>query len=544
MDGILAARGWLDKEWRIVYTQLAMSDYLKRQLIAYLGNKRSLLPFLKQVFVEHAGRRRGVFLDPFAGSGAVSRLARTLGFEVHANDWETYAWYMNRAFLTLTPDAAEALYADKGGLTAVLERLNTLTQPKREYLARHFAPRDTAHPDLATERLFWTRENALFLDAVRQQIEVEWGPEPTDAKVLLVALLVYEASVHSNTSGVFKGFHQGFGGHGADALGRILRPMQLEYPALWPGPQPATATCLDAAAFLRGRSGELCYLDPPYNQHQYGSNYHLLNTVARGDEPAAEKKSGIRQDWQTTRSPFCSRVTALPAFSQLLEATDARTLVVSYNTEGVIPFEALYDQLDARGRVSFAVHDYVTYRGGRQSPSRLAHNLEFVLVVDTRELPSSGNRAESERFLAERRVLTVLKGRFHPERLRNVDWGPGGQTSWNYEITTPPDLSNWDTPALQALAERLAAALCVDFAEECHVLLQLLGQELSGSERSGLETRLLLVLRKLTFAKYRTQVELLLDELERFASVNGSERLTRGCLDLRHLLTLRSSKLS
>ena len=52
---------------------------------------------------------------------------------------------------------------------------------------------------------------------------------------------------------------------------------------------------------------DITYLDPPYNQHQYGSNYHLLNTIALNDKPPVNKdiiindkkvnKSAIRKDW-------------------------------------------------------------------------------------------------------------------------------------------------------------------------------------------------------------------------------------------------------
>ena len=73
------------------------------------------------------GHQPGVFLDAFAGSGSVARLARTLGFEVHANDWEPYAQIMNRAFLTLTPQAVTGAFAPLGGLDVVRANLNGLT---------------------------------------------------------------------------------------------------------------------------------------------------------------------------------------------------------------------------------------------------------------------------------------------------------------------------------------------------------------------------------------------------------------------------------
>lgn len=502
---ILQARWPLDKDARSRYPDRAVPEYLKRQLIAYIGNKRALLPFLSDLFQRllPGKGRPGVFLDAFAGSGAVARLARTMGFEVHANDWEPYALVMNRAFLTLTPREGEAVLAPQGGLVTVLNRLNGLKAPRgEEFLARWYAPRNTAAADWRTERLFYTRENALWLDAVREEIDV-LCPAEGPARTLLLALLVYEASVHSNTSGVFKAFHKGFGGHDGDALTRILAPMELEVPVLWDSPRAASASALDAADFLARRSADLIYLDPPYNQHQYGSNYHLLNTVVLGDRFIPELKAGIRRDWTRTRSLFCSKSTVAGAFAKVLDAADARHLVVSYNTEGVLPFEQLYDLLDCRGRVTLAVQDYVKYRGGRQSPSRLNHNLEFCLIVDTKAPPRSGRRPLVDRFLVERRLATLLKGAFVPERLgpalQDLPW----PTEDLHRFPTPPDLTALSLTELRTAAGRLEPAACRNHQEEFEVLLRLLASSPAGSRQNKRIRRLALVLRKFAFRQYQ-----------------------------------------
>jgi len=516
-------------------------DYLKRQLIAYIGNKRALLPFLSELFQALIpSGRPGVFLDAFAGSGSVARLARTLGFEVHANDWEPYAQMMNRAFLTLTPTTARAAFAPWGGLDAVRQRLNGLTAPREEFIAQWYAPRHTDSADWRTERLFYTRANALWLDAVREEIDT-LCPDDGPARSLLLALLVYEASVHSNTSGVFKAFHKGFGGHGGDALGRILSKMELEDPVLWDSPRTASASALDAAMFLKGHCADLIYLDPPYNQHQYGSNYHLLNTVVLGDRFVPELKAGIRRDWVKTKSPFCSKATAPAAFASLLDAADARHLVVSYNTEGVVPFEELYSLLDRRGRVELAVSDYITYRGGRQSPGRRNHNLEFVLVVDTRARPGTGNKAVIDRFLAEKRLATVLKGAFDPLRLRASFEGTGtdlrveGET-WAtddlHRFAALPNLKSLPLTVLNQAASKLTQAACRSHQEEFAILLALLRVTPPGPIYVRRLRRLVLVLRKFAFRQYREDFEKALGEAREFALERNNGLLTRLLDDL------------
>jgi adenine-specific DNA-methyltransferase len=534
----------LDKNRGIPYHGAVpdLPDYLKRQLIAYLGNKRSLLPFLSELF-QRLVPRPAVVLDAFAGSGAVARLARSLGHEVHANDWEPYARVMNQAFLTLTPKSAAAAFTRWGGLDAVLTRLNALHIPREEFVARWYAPRNTIGADWRTERLFYTRENALWLDAVREAIDEYDEP----GRTLLLALLVYEASTHANTNGVFKAFHKGFGGHGGDALKRILSPMQLEHPVLWPSPRPASASALEAAEFLKGRTADLVYLDPPYNQHQYGSNYHLLNTVVRGDRFVPELKAGIRRDWTATKSPFCAKAQAPAAFAAVLDAADAQHLVVSYNTEGVVPFEQLYDLLDRRGRVELAVQDYVTYRGGRQSPDRKTHNLEFVLVVRTRERARSGSRADIERFLAQKRLTTLLKGAFVPSRLRNAFDGEGTGVAVGGHVWRTEDLHRFVESDVRGLsddtvrdtAERLSAAACRSHQEEFDVLLDLLS--VPGPGRLRRIRRLVLVLRKFAFRQYRADYEAAFAKARVFAASTGDALLCRLLDELEPVAKLRFS---
>ncbi|MFW5801530.1 MAG: DNA adenine methylase, partial [Spirochaeta sp.] len=346
--------------------------YLQDQLIAYIGNKRTLLPFLQRVFSQYAGAAAGLrFYDPFAGAGAVSRLAKTMGYQVHCNDWEEYSYVINSCWLGVDQCDLDLIFQKRGGVEAVFNELQSVGEhgkPVQPYISRHYAPKRTATADYRRERLFYTRENAEFIDAVRTQID-EWYPDgeleagDIRAKHILLGSLLYEAATHANTSGVFKAFHKGFGGHGGDALGRIMAPMQLEIPVLHdslPGVRHVV-TRMDAARAAGEGSYDLVYLDPPYNCHQYGSNYFMLNTIARWDRPAVDnsfapdgrlaQKAGIRKDWTDTRSPFCSRSLASQALAGLLDTLDSRFIMMSYNTDGIISFEEQMDLFASRGKV-------------------------------------------------------------------------------------------------------------------------------------------------------------------------------------------------
>ena len=128
------------------FSALRKTPYLSEQLIAYIGNKRALLPFLARVFNSLTGEHSAVtFLDPFCGSGSVSRLARHLGFSTYANDWEYYAEIVTRCHVTVQQRDLESLFLNRGGVEEVFRRLNTEGHKNKTpgYISRHFAPENT-----------------------------------------------------------------------------------------------------------------------------------------------------------------------------------------------------------------------------------------------------------------------------------------------------------------------------------------------------------------------------------------------------------------
>lgn len=565
---------------KIPTDELRSHPYLTSQLLAYIGNKRALLPFLHRAFSEIVAEpARAVFLDPFAGTGAVSRLAKSMGFEVHANDWEFYSWVVNACQVGIDRKRARVLFCSR--MDRVFDDLNSIglsdtNEPGLDpYVSRYFAPADTLTADYRRERMFYTRENALFIDRVRGEIEErypgwELPPAALEEKLILVASLLVEAATHANTSGVFKAYHKGFGGHGRDALGRILSPMRLEAPELIDGRRPARVARLDAAVFARGKSVDLAYLDPPYTTHQYGSNYFMLNTIALWDRPPVstertndgrlKEKAAIRHDWTRTRSDYCYSRTAPGAFASLLGAVDARYIAVSYNTEGLIPLPELVDMLAGRGRVSIYASDYTKYRGGKQSLSRTVSNVEFLLVVDTAGSTSAVDRSAVDTVLLRKRAATLMAMPFAPERiLRNfssIDGGvvlgaaagartlapmrdfhrfapsgcfriaAGGRRAPGIDRADPCScLDAMGTAELESLIDALSRCVCADNSEEARVIIRLLGR--ADRPDPKLATRLLIVSRKLASRKHRASFEKVCVRIENLIGALRGDR--SGC---------------
>ncbi len=397
-------------------------DYIFSQLIPYIGNKRKLLGLIQQA-LHHAGvGPEAAFLDVFAGSGVVSRMAKKMGFRVVANDWEPYSFEINQCCIQCN-EAPE--FRDLGGYAHALHRLNTLA-PREDWITGHLCPSNDGHYDILTDRLFYTRSNGMMMDAMRTEVArwEEAGLISPLERACLLAPMLYQACYTSNTSGVFKGFHNGWGGQTGTALYRILSDFHLKPSVFHDNRQDNRVFQVDSANLASTLEeaqvqADVAYLDPPYNQHPYGSNYHVLNTIALWDKPLLSEKiegrnkAAIREDWRTQRrSAYNSRREATTAYVNLMHSLKARYLLTSYSTDGMVPLKELVETCVGRGQTELVLQGYKRYRVSSQRFSSKPVTIEFILIVDTskRHQGSSAQQIGDKIVQAEQTALIQ-----HPE---------------------------------------------------------------------------------------------------------------------------------
>ncbi|WP_157143705.1 DNA adenine methylase [Brachyspira pilosicoli] len=382
---------------------ITKDNYLKNNLIAYIGNKRRLLPFIENAFLNILEEDKNIktALDLFAGSGSVSRLLKTLNLKVYSNDWEYYSYILNYAHICINKKDVKNMFKHTGGVENTINIINNIEtiNDKDRYISKYYAPLDDNNPDLKNERLFYTQYNATRIDIIRHNIEELYKNKAINKKeyYYLLASIIYEGATHTNTSGVFKAFHSGFGGRNKDALKRILSPISLKELSLYDGIK-GEVSMLDANEYIlknKDKHFDLVYLDPPYNQHQYGSNYHLLNTIALWDKPAINReiyingkktdKGGIRKDWVKTKSDYCYKKTAKDAFKNLIDNINASHIVLSYSTDGIIDYDDLISILENKGKLKIVTSEYTKYRGAKRSVINKTKNVEYLFIVDTKK---------------------------------------------------------------------------------------------------------------------------------------------------------------
>ena len=366
--------------------QAESREYLSQQLITYLGNKRALLPCIEGEVVkirQRLGAQKCACLDLFSGSGVVARMLKRHSSLLIANDIELYSKIINLCYLSNRSDFEKSDYSKiRAQIEEEIERCGLFSG----IIAEHYAPRDDAQIQ-AGERAFYTRENAMRIDTYRALIEKFAAAAPS-TKPFFLAPLLAEASVHVNTSGVFKSFYKDratglgcFGGTGRDALSRILSSITLKEPVFSRFNSDVAVFCEDALALAGRLKGiDIAYLDPPYNQHPYGSNYFMLNLIAKNSIGAPiSRVAGIPNDWK--RSAFNSRGLAFGALEKIVESLDAKFLIVSCNSEGFIAFDDMQDMLKKYGGLQTVEVKYNTFRACRNLRNRSIHVKEALFIL-------------------------------------------------------------------------------------------------------------------------------------------------------------------
>ncbi|HBM91102.1 MAG TPA: DNA methyltransferase [Rhodospirillaceae bacterium] len=367
------------------------SEYLFRHLIPYIGNKRKLLGLIERAIeASNITPETHRFVDLFSGTGVVGRFARHLGYGVLANDWEPYSEILNRCYLEISKPP---LFFGKRSYDDVLNELNAL--PDREdWVTKHLCPRHDEAFDITKDRLFYMRKNGRRIDAIRYKI-AGWEKEgklSSHQQAALLAPLLYQCCYNANTSGVFKGFHNGWGGKTETALYRIKGELKLR-PALFldngKESQVIRSDAQELAPNIKAKS--FVYLDPPYNQHPYGSNYHVLNSVTLWDKPELSQqisghgdKAAIRTDWRTERrSAYNYAAKAAAAYKKLLKSLKAEWIATSYSTDGMIPLRCLIEANLEVGDVQIFTQPYKRYRVSTQRYSQKPMNIEFIVLTKT-----------------------------------------------------------------------------------------------------------------------------------------------------------------
>jgi adenine-specific DNA-methyltransferase len=297
----------------------------------YIGSKQSLLPFLEQSIKQVIGKGPApVFCDIFAGTGAVGRHFKQLGYEIIANDFQYYSFVLNRHYIGNN----KPLNFDKLKMNAeeVCVYLNNL-KGTNGFITKNYC----------AERKYFTKENGARCDAIRTQIE-QWKKQDLvtdDEYYFLLATLLESIDKVANTASVY-------GAYLKEYKKSALKSLQYVPLPLFTDDKDHKIFNKDSNELVKEIETDVLYLDPPYNTRQYCSNYHVLETIAKYDKPQLIGKTGLRVE--KNNSKYCSPVAVKEQFEDLIMNAKAKYIFLSYNNEGLLSLEDIKEIMSKRGK--------------------------------------------------------------------------------------------------------------------------------------------------------------------------------------------------
>ncbi|MBC6414286.1 MAG: DNA adenine methylase [Chromatiales bacterium] len=354
----------------------------------YIGSKLSLLQFLEDSIKEVVGKKCNTFCDLFAGSGVVGSHFKRNGYRVIANDIQYYSYVLNRHYIGTHKPLEFASLVEQ-----LTELKHTATAQRKDFVCDYLSnlagvegfiyenyclggSKAKKHP-----RLYFSDENGMRCDAIRQKIEY-WKTQhfiSDDEYYFLIASLIESIDRYANTASVYGAFLKKLKKTAQQRL--VLRPAE---PII--NDQVHKVFNEDINEVVAKVQGDILYLDPPYNHRQYATNYHLLETIAKYDDPKIHGKTGLR-NYDKQKSLYCSRDRSKSAFKDLILKAKAQYIFLSYNNEGLMTLDDIKEIMSLRGEYGYFKKAYNRFKADKPenrnySANKTVEYLHYVICRD------------------------------------------------------------------------------------------------------------------------------------------------------------------
>ena len=290
----------------------------------YLGSKYRLLPFIENVIQEVTNGIFNTFADLFAGTGIVGKTYREKGCYVIANDTQFYSYILNKHLIE----------NNKGVDDSILLHLNAI-KGKKGFIYKHYGE--------SSGKACFSDYNAMKIDAIRQEIErLYQNRQIRQAEYIhCLASLLDSIDRYANTTAIYSSYLK-------TLRTSAQRKFNLKSLPIIKGIKGEVYN-VDANSLIRKISGDVLYLDPPYNSRQYCRVYHLLETIAKYDNPQLIGENRVRYYFDK-KSEYSSTKTAIAALNDLIDHANFKFIFLSYNNEGLIPLEYIQQLMSKYGK--------------------------------------------------------------------------------------------------------------------------------------------------------------------------------------------------
>lgn len=305
----------------------------------YIGNKTNLLNNIKQVIEENCSGNEEVFCDLFSGTSSVARFFKNK-YKIISNDILYFSYVLQKATISNNEIPNFEKLRNKLKVENILDYLETTEIDMKNiktFIYDNYSPNDNC------ERMYLTPENAKRIDYIRTNIE-QWKKGELISEneyYYLLATLIEGVPFISNITGTYGAYLKKWDKRAFKRFEMIRLNVINNY-------QGNECYREDANELIKKISGDILYIDPPYNSRQYLPNYHLLETIARYDEPNINGKTGIRI-YTREKSNYCIKSKVYDELDELIKNAKFNHIIVSYNQEGILKKEEIEQILKKHG---------------------------------------------------------------------------------------------------------------------------------------------------------------------------------------------------
>lgn len=309
----------------------------------YIGSKFSILDYIDETINDFAKPENTdlVLCDIFSGTGTVGKYFKKKGYNIISNDIQYYSYITAKHFIENNSEIKFEKLQSEG--IEPFEYLNKI-EGKKGFIYNNYSLGGTTGKEF--ERQYFSDENALKIDAIRQQIE-EWKNKEKINEYeynFLIASLIESADRVANTASVYEAFLK-------KLKTSASKPLELKPIEIVIGNENGKYKVYneDCNELIKKISGDILYMDPPYNTRKYDTNYHMLETIALYDNPDIKGKTGVRTE-TSKKSKYCIKKEATATFEELIKNAKFKYILLSYNDEGIIPIEDIKKIMSKYGK--------------------------------------------------------------------------------------------------------------------------------------------------------------------------------------------------
>lgn len=332
----------------------------------YIGSKKSLLEFIEKAISKVVWEKDYTFSDLFAWTWIVWRHFKEKWHCVVANDLQYYSYVINKnyiennkplEFLWLYNAIFELENADiLNRKDIVINYLDKLPW-KKGFIYNNYSIWWTKWQE--HERMYFSDENAMKCDAIRTTIE-NWEKKNfinENEYYFLLASLLENIDKVANTASVYWAFLKNFKKAAQNLM--ILKPVDFFF-----NNHKNKVYNSDINELIKTTSHDVVYLDPPYNERQYSANYHVLETIAKYDNPQINWKTWMR-DYSKQKSLYCKKTEVKNSFRELIQNIDAKYIFLSYNCEGLMSFDYIKEVMSERWEYWVFTKEYRRFKADK-----------------------------------------------------------------------------------------------------------------------------------------------------------------------------------